>query len=201
MVTFRENILNTIHQYLFKHAISVRFDWLCATPKWAIYHGDNKFHSYIQWNNNGVLCMLDTKMVREPTLILLYKVQCLTKMPQIQILTLMVWPDRDGNSRSTKLGENVITITSPMRFPLKHDIMDEHVRKVFLWNSLSTIIKLTLAWSTLNTFRKLDHGGTLPSSVFYNHVQSLSRIHTLQIKVNMLLSFVCVYWNYHLHRD
>ena len=115
--------------------------------------------------------------------------------------TILVWPDRDWNSRSTTLEENMIIITSPMRFPVKDDIMDEHVRKVFVWNSSSTIIKVTIAWYTLNTFRNLDPGGRLPSSVFFNHVQSLNRIHTLQIKANMLLWFMDVYYHYQLHHD
>lgn len=95
----------------------------------------------------------------------------------------------------------MIIITSPMRFPVKDDIMDEHVRKVFVWNSSSTIIKVTIAWYTLNAFRNLDPGGRLPSSVFFNHVQSLNRMHTLQIKVNMLLWFMDVYYHYQLHHD
>ena len=114
------NCTTSVSTFVSKHAIRVRFDWLCLSPKWVISHGNNKFNSCIRWNNNGVRFILDTLLDLHTailltlqrsvsrhdviillfwfrdnqSLILLYKVECLAEMQQIHILQF--WFDPIG---------------------------------------------------------------------------------------------------------
>ena len=127
VITFHENTLITLHQclHLQVNMLSV-YDFIdCLTPKWAISHGNNKFNSCIRWNNNGVRFILDALLDLHTailltlqrsvsrhdviillfwfrdnqSLILLYKVECLAEMQQIQILQF--WFDPIGTGIHT----------------------------------------------------------------------------------------------------